>query len=146
MRIPYPDLLKLFRTEGECEVCERPCLVREPHHIRARGVGDVHRLDIRINLIALGSSRPGLGCDCHERVHTWPGVSVDAKTRLLLEKVAEREGDVIWHEIPELIWRIEALPQTTTEDELEELGLLGYCIYNRYRMLPNGDIELPPSF
>lgn len=67
MIIPDPKLLKLFRQPGPCELCHRMCGRREPHHVRARGMAAGRRLDIRINLVALG---PAFRCPCHTRYHT----------------------------------------------------------------------------
>jgi len=57
-------VLDLFRGPGQCELCGARCKRREPHHWRARGAGGGARLDIRENLIALGSA---FDCACHVR-------------------------------------------------------------------------------
>lgn len=79
-------LLAEFRTAGPCELCYRWCNPREPHHLWGRGVGGGTRLDIRINLIALGSSR-GFQCECHTRIGDGNLDNAMAKA-----KVANREG------------------------------------------------------
>ena len=76
MMIRNKRLLKTFRVAGLCESCQRYCKVREPHHLRAKGMGGNGVLDLRINLISLGGSvllpdgRRLFGCACHHDVHT----------------------------------------------------------------------------
>jgi len=77
-------MLDLFRGPGRCEGCGKPCRRREPHHIKKRGLGGGSRLDIPINLIALGSA---FDCACHIKAEA--GTLPKAK---LLEIVAGREG------------------------------------------------------
>ncbi len=97
-------LLDCFRSPGYCELCHKPCRIREPHHLRAKGANSWARLDIRINLMALGSSQ-AFQCDCHTRIHN--GKVSKAK---LLEIVAKREGttpEAIKAEIDRLLWHKE---------------------------------------
>lgn len=68
MKILDEALLDEFRTVGRCDVCGRSCLFREPHHIWARGMGGGGRLDVRINLLAVGQSRT-YQCFCHGLIH-----------------------------------------------------------------------------
>jgi len=68
MKILDEALLDEFRTVGRCDVCGRSCLFREPHHIWARGMGGGGRLDVRINLLAVGQSRT-YQCSCHGLIH-----------------------------------------------------------------------------
>lgn len=75
MRIPNNKLLKLFRTPGYCELCGFFVRKREPHHLRAKGMGSGGRLDIRCNLLALGGTeklpdgRVRFTCHCHKLFH-----------------------------------------------------------------------------
>jgi hypothetical protein len=62
------DLLDEFRGPGPCEWCGKSCLRREPHHIFARALGGGGRLDIRCNLVGLGSSI-FWECACHQAAH-----------------------------------------------------------------------------
>lgn len=64
MKIENSELLEEFRKPGPCEVCRKPCLVREAHHIWHR----TPTLDVRINLVALGSTL-GFECPCHSFIH-----------------------------------------------------------------------------
>ena len=78
-------LLAEFRTAGPCQWCGRWCAARDPHHIFKRGMGAGGRLDVRINLIALGAKRLFI-CTCHDDADAYriPRCS-------LLAKVAARE-------------------------------------------------------
>lgn len=67
MKIVNPELLAEFRHGGRCEYCHKQCKLLEPHHIFTRGAG---QLDIRVNLIALGSTRGFPQCDCHPSAHS----------------------------------------------------------------------------
>ena len=80
-------LLDEFRTRGRCEVCGVFCAAREPHHLLARGMGGGGRMDIRENLIAVGSSLPFPECPCHRAIHDGHIAKDD-----LLQIVARREG------------------------------------------------------
>lgn len=68
MKIVNEQLLEEFRQAGKCEWCGNRCRVREPHHIHARGMGGGNRLDVRINLVALGSTL-AFQCTCHTDHH-----------------------------------------------------------------------------
>lgn len=68
MRVADRDLLREFREPGRCELCLKWCKKREPHHLWAKGMGGGGRLDVRINLIALGSTLEWQ-CECHTRIH-----------------------------------------------------------------------------
>ena len=85
MKIICETTLDLFRAPGLCEVCRQGCTAREAHHLRAKGSGGAGRLDLRINLIATGSTL-AWQCQCHTEIH-------DGKIprNQLLEMVAARE-------------------------------------------------------
>lgn len=84
MKIKNEPLLASFRCPGLCEVCGRPCSVREPHHIFARGMGGGGQLDIPINLCAVGQA---FQCSCHRRHHDG-----NLPRSVFIEAVAVREG------------------------------------------------------
>jgi hypothetical protein len=86
MRIPRPEILKLFRGPGRCEACGKSCRIREAAHLFAKGMGGGGRKDIRINLVSLGST-PGFECQCHTNSHNGKEPTLDT----LLGIVAERE-------------------------------------------------------
>ena len=67
MKVIRPKVLVPFRTPGPCEFCGKWCQVREPAHIFASGMGGA-RLDVSINLVALGST-PRFACPCHREHH-----------------------------------------------------------------------------
>lgn len=95
-------LLDEFRTPGACEYCGKACRVREPHHVESKGSGGWKRFDIRINLIALGST-PNFECQCHNRAQSFL-----IPKEHILAIVATRERttiDAIEEEINRLKWR-----------------------------------------
>ncbi len=120
-----PENLALFRGPGRCSYCGKRCKVREPHHILAKGMGgNKPPGDSRINLIALGSTQ-GLQCPCHSLIHSTGSPKVIRAT--LIDLVAIREGvkaDVIESALLEL----RRCGKWTTEDELEEMGVLRWVI------------------
>jgi len=93
------ELLDQFRAPGPCEWCDKLCQRREPHHIFARGLGGGGRLDIRCNLVALGS---GIlwECACHQAAHA----GRISRLQLLL-MVGQRECCLI-ADIEEEVWRL----------------------------------------
>lgn len=97
-----PDILSEFRGPGPCQLCNRPCRVRECAHILAKGMGGGGRLDHRWNLIALGGPWE---CGCHARQH---GGTIPI--RALWEAVAKREGRTV-DEIQTELHRIRKLPK-----------------------------------
>jgi len=92
-------LLEEFRASGPCEWCGKPCRRREPHHTFARGLSGGGRLDIRCNLVALGSSILW-ECGCHQAAHT----GLIARLQLLLV-VGQREC-CLTSDIEEEVWRL----------------------------------------
>lgn len=117
------DLLNFFRMGGDCELCLRRCSVREPHHIIAKGMGGARRLDVRINLIAVGA---GLSCACHTDFHSSPRFSPDEKVLWCLNKVILRDH-LFCHtaiQLHAILRRLAFLPGSTTQDELAEMDLL----------------------
>ncbi len=84
MIIRDEKLLDLFRGPGACELCGKGCMKREPHHVIAKGMGGGRRLDIRINIVGVGSS-PGMECQCHNNADT------AAEKARCLRVIAERE-------------------------------------------------------
>jgi hypothetical protein len=84
MKIINDALLMQFRGPGACEHCKRWCRMRQPHHLYSRGCGGGQRLDVLINLIALGSA---FDCNCHGRLHDGAIMRCD-----LLAIVAAREN------------------------------------------------------
>jgi hypothetical protein len=80
-------LLKQFRTAGRCELCACWCVAREPHHVFARGIGGGTRLDVAINLLALGHK---FGCKCHRLAQAY---TIPRHAQLCA--VAVREGQSV---------------------------------------------------
>lgn len=72
MRIKDDAMLDRFRGPGICELCGKFCRHTEPHHVIAKGMGGGRQLDIRINLIRVGST-PNFECQCHNNVDTKTG-------------------------------------------------------------------------
>ena len=103
VRVVDDALLQWFRDAWRCEFCGHATKApTHPHHIYSRGAG---RLDIRINLIALGGA---FCCNCHGLVHAGR-----IKREQLLKVVALRERTT-----PEVIeaevFRIRRLPKGST--------------------------------
>jgi hypothetical protein len=93
MRIHTTKVLRTFRAPGYCEVCNLYCRKREPHHIRAKGMGGGGALNVPINLVSVGAveklpdGRARLSCPCHKLIHAGK-INIDE----LLTIVARREG------------------------------------------------------
>lgn len=80
-------LLATYRLKTHCELCgTRLRYPAHPHHVRAKGMGGGGRLDIAINLIALGGPWEK-DCNCHGRLHDG-----NIPREAVLEVVARREG------------------------------------------------------
>lgn len=79
MTITDPKTLAKFKGPGPCGYCRRMATSRDPHHIRARGMGAARRLDVAANLIALCRL-------CHNAAHAGKILRCD-----LLALVAQRE-------------------------------------------------------
>ena len=93
-------LMREFSGPGRCEYCGRVCRKRDAHHVFSRGAG---RLDIRINLIGLGTVPPD-GCGCHHAYHAGKIPRCD-----LLAVVAAREG-LLQSDIEAAIYRLRRTP------------------------------------
>lgn len=89
MKIVDDTALSKFRGPGRCAVCLKNCHTREPHHIKATGMGSASRLDCAINLVPLGSTRHML-CSCHGFLHEGK-ITREA----VLGLVATREGTTV---------------------------------------------------
>lgn len=111
-------LRKAFATPGRCQWCGKNCQRREGHHLWTKGMGGGSVLDLRINLIALGSSLT-LECPCHTKIHSEGKIHWE----MLLQVVASREKTTPAR-IEEVIRLFQRLPKETTEDELAGMGLL----------------------
>ncbi len=74
MVIINEKLLTEFRTAGPCAYCGRRSSIRQPHHIICRGMGSGKRLDVRINLVALGHA---FSCPCHADAHRGDIIQAD---------------------------------------------------------------------
>ena len=117
MKILNPKLLKKYRTPGPCEMCQRPCQRRQPHHIISRGFGGSKRLDVEINLVALGSA---FECSCHTRFHS----TGELQPEDFMQIVARREGVMVW-DVQDVLYFLRRLPQNPfcwqVEAAIEEL-------------------------
>ena len=104
MRVISENTLDLFRTDGRCEFCGIYQRVREPHHLWARGMDGGRRLDVPINLIALGSSQL-MRCSCHTRIQNG-----QIPAAMVLDIVAKRESMTV-EEITAKIWAFQRAPR-----------------------------------
>ncbi len=93
-------MIAAYRLPGNCQWCGLFCSAREAHHLWARGIGGGSRLDIRINLIALGRTQPFPLCPCHGEIHAGRIRRED-----LLLVVAQRDG-LLQDEIEMEIYRL----------------------------------------
>jgi hypothetical protein len=109
-------LLDEFRGPGRCFLCNKKCRIREPEHWYCRGSGGGARLDISINLLAVGSTRH-YQCQCHTLVHQG-----NISKLTVLEVIAVRE-QLEPEFIQETIWHLLRLPKGTSREQLIDLGL-----------------------
>ena len=86
MIIRDPELLASYHTPGLCEICGKRFAEREPHHFLARGMGGGGQIDVRWNLVALGSSKD-FCCPCHTKIH-----AAEISREQVLAVIATREG------------------------------------------------------
>lgn len=96
------ELLEDFARPGRCELCGKYCIRREGHHYIARGIGGGSRMDVKENLISIGSTRL-FQCQCHTLIHN----GKIPKSRVL-EVIAAREGmtpEEVTDFLNELRWR-----------------------------------------
>ena len=141
MKIPNPTLLDEFRHPGPCELCRRWAAVREPHHLRSKGMGGCP-IDIRINLISLGGTtllddgRRRFSCPCHRRYHDGNisaasvlGV-VAAREQTTCEVITEvmdwmrRVVKPTPHELARRLAELSGPAQVVAKRELVEAGIL----------------------
>lgn len=111
MRHESEKTLDLFRGPGRCEKCHKQCKEREPHHLHARGYGGGHRLDIKINLISLGTWPE---CSCHLEYHCG-AIGLFEMTEI----VAMRERQTV-DDIDAVICCVQALPPRISPKKQEE--------------------------
>lgn len=101
MRIVCEQTLDRFRGPGLCEHCRKQVAYREPHHLLARGHNAGRRLDVSLNLMALGDWQ---SCACHAKFHDGNLPRCD-----LIACLSQREGLVFseqeWHNAMSLFVR-----------------------------------------
>jgi hypothetical protein len=91
-------LLATFRTPGLCEICQVSCLRREPHHLVRRGKGGGTRLDIELNLVAVGGL---FQCSCHDDIEQHripenkPFEVVAARYGMMVKQVQVRLWEIV---------------------------------------------------
>ena len=137
MKIVDEKMLDLFRGEGRCELCGKTCKVREPHHVLARGMGGGRRLDIRLNLIALGSTR-NYECQCHSNVDSERGLCRSLAAIAKRENVPVNDISDVWFFILRLdkdatpeqitaklcVWDVDPSTREMARKALQEAGKL----------------------
>lgn len=102
MKVIDETILDRFRHQLHCEYCGRKLRGRaEPHHLICRGRNSAFRMDVPLNLIALGGPAD---CNCHGKAGTG-----QLTRSALLEIVAAREGrlsgEEVWIELSRMKWR-----------------------------------------
>jgi hypothetical protein len=113
MKIVNEATLDKFRMPGRCELCQKQCRVREPHHHQRKGHGGGYRLDVSIGLISLGPSQTFV-CVCHARV-----TDGDISDARVLEVIAKRHATTP-DAIQEALWVLARLPKRASVQEIEE--------------------------
>lgn len=118
-----PENVAANTNEGRCSWCGKICRQRENHHIFAKGMGgNKPPGDVRINLIALGSSKT-LECPCHTIIHSDARTSPEEKRKIAIGIVAAREGST-FEVIEDALYALKREGKDSTEEMLEEKGLL----------------------
>ena len=139
MIIRSPETLALFRLPGRCQLCRKPCSVREPHHYIAKGIGSGRTLDVEINLIALGSSGQ-FKCECHTKVHDGNIPRSDVLAVMSKREIAKGA------DIEEALYFLTRLPKDASQEKIVELlGELpkGPEWLARRELLRHGILEIP---
>jgi hypothetical protein len=78
----------------------------------AKGIGSASRMDVRINLISLGSGE-SYQCECHRLIHDGKEITRSD----VLAVVAGREN-CLQGEIEQCIWLIKRLPKDATDERI----------------------------
>lgn len=110
MRVVNEQLKASLRGPGRCEHCHKHCRVREAAHVFAKGMGAGKQLDIRINLLSVGSTL-AFQCTCHTASHIDPEID-------FLSVVAKRERELPG-DIRDVIYWLRALPKNPSERQVE---------------------------
>lgn len=118
MIVKNESLLDEFRTAGYCECCGKKCRRREPAHLFAKGIGGGSRQDMRINLIALGSTL-GMCCPCHTKSHADGGVLNLQFIEIISERDGESKDDIL--SVMYLIRRLSKPTKSEIEEAVESL-------------------------
>ena len=113
MIIKNPSLLASCRSKGRCALCGKYCNRREGHHVLCRGMGGGSRLDVKIHLVCVGSTRTR-ECDCHSRIDTKEG------RERCLRIVADREKCQV-EDIEEALWVLIRLDGKASKYRITEL-------------------------
>jgi hypothetical protein len=125
MKIVNAALLKQFRTPGYCEICNFYVIKREPHHLRRTGMGGNGRLDVRVNLIALGGNlklpdgRERFLCRCHRLIHDG---KIPAERVLSIVALREKCNPVEIEEVLHWMRRLVKPTKSQIEAALRELS------------------------
>ena len=112
MKIIREETLALYRGSGRCQLCGKACKARECHHVLARGMGGGRRLDVALNLLAVGSFPC---CDCHALIHGGGRI----ERIMCLEAVAAREG-TSWESVEEALHVLARLNGKNSQERLLE--------------------------
>ena len=113
MKIINETLLKIFRSPMAltCDWCGRVGPV-EACHRQARGIGGGSRLDIRINILSMGTA---FGCSCHRKQHDGT-LTVILGVILTAEEVSDR--------MLAIIARREHLSEVQVREEINRINRL----------------------
>jgi hypothetical protein len=119
MKIINKDLIRAFREPGNCEFCGRYCKAREAHHWQPKGMGNGCQLDVRFNLICVGST-PLWQCTCHTQME-----SGEIYRRDVLAKIAALNG-LLQDQVERAIFILVRLPKNTPLEDAERLVSLEF--------------------
>jgi hypothetical protein len=104
LRVLNKALLREFHCVRDCEGCGRrvKCC---GHHIKPAGMSGGSRMDLRINIVAIGLTE--FDCSCHMDFHDGRGQSCEKQKQRFLQAVGKREK-CQWQDITpvvNLVWR-----------------------------------------
>jgi hypothetical protein len=116
-----------MRCAPFCENCGTKVQRCEPHHLRAKGMGGNGILEVRINLIALGSQKL-FSCQCHRNLHD--GL-IDPRRLLRIVAIRERLRVEEIVEVLDLFRRLVKPTQRELELGLASLSLAGMKLAQR---------------
>ncbi len=115
MKIINETILDEFRTPGLCHICKQPMRQRDAHHHVRKGAGGGARLDVRINLVAVGATLGFPLCPCHSDCQEY---RIPAKQ--VLEIIAAREHQTV-EDVEAVLYLLARLDGKASAERLTEM-------------------------